>query len=111
MLQTDLVDHVQSALKDGIKDLGDFSRDVDSQLVDDGCHGAEDFGLPGSWDVPLVVDEHRLQQGGHEVLSHLEHRTTHEHVDRPTSLICVTVPVTTFDHMEAEETPSLDGQQ
>ena len=109
MLQTDLVDHVQSALKDGIKDLGDFSRDVDSQLVDDGCHGAEDFGLPGSRDVPL--DEHRLQQGGHEVLSHLEHRTTHEHVDRPTSLICVTVPVTTFDHMEAEETPSLDGQQ
>lgn len=111
MLQTDLVDHVQSALKDGIKDLGDFSRDVDSQLVDDGCHGAEDFGLPGSRDVPLVVDEHRLQQGGHEVLSHLEHRTTHEHVDRPTSLICVTVPITTFDHMEAEETPSLDGQQ
>lgn len=94
MTQTDLVDHVQSALKDGIKDLGDFSRDVDSQLVDDGCHGAEDLGLPGSRDVPLVVDEHRLQQGGHKVLSHLEHRY-----------------ITTSDHSEPEETPSLDNQQ
>lgn len=111
MTQTDLVNHVQSALKDGIKDLGDFSRDVDSQLVDDGCHGAEDLGLPGSRDVPLVVDEHRLQQGGHKVLSHLEHRTTHEHADRPTSLISMTVVVTTSDHMEPEETPSLDNQQ
>lgn len=102
MTQTDLVDHVQSALKDGIKDLGDFSRDVDSQLVDDGCHGAEDLGLPGSRDVPLVVDEHRLQQGGHKVLSHLEHRTTHEHADRPTShytlLLLITVSLKKRPH-------------
>lgn len=96
MTQTDLVDHVQSALKDSIKDLGDFSRDVDSQLVDDGCHGAENLGLPGSRDVPLVVDQHRLQQGGHKVLCYLDHRTTREHVSRLTSIILITVPLTIF---------------
>lgn len=66
-----LIDHTQRALKHGVKDLGDFSCDVDAQLVYDGCHGAEDLRLPGSRDVPLVVDEHRLQQGGHKVLRHL----------------------------------------
>lgn len=71
MTRTHLVDHVQSALKDSVKDLGDFSCDMDSQLVDNGCHGAEDLRLSCSRDVPLVVDEHGLQQGGHKVLSHL----------------------------------------
>lgn len=72
MTPTNLVDHVQSALEDCVKDLGDFSGDVGSQLIDDGCHGAEDLGLSGCWDVSLVVDEHGLQQGRNKVLCHLE---------------------------------------
>lgn len=71
--RTYLVDHVQRALEDGVEDLGDFSRDVDAQLVDDGRHGAEDLGLPRGRHVPLVVDEDGLQQGGHKVLPHLDH--------------------------------------
>ena len=71
MTQTHLVDHIQSALEDGVEDLGDFSSDVNSQLVDNCRHGAEDLRLPGSRDVPLVVNEHGLQQGGHKVLRNL----------------------------------------
>lgn len=94
--QTHLVDHVQSALKDSVKDLGDFSRDVDSQLVDNRRHGAEDLGLSGGRDVPLVVDEHRLQQGGHKVLSHLDHRT-YQYIDRSIIPIDMPAPLTTLD--------------
>lgn len=68
---THLVDHTQRALKHSIKDLGDFACDVHSQLVYDGCHGAENLRFPGSWDVSLVVDQHGLQQGGDKVLPHL----------------------------------------
>lgn len=73
-VHTHLVDHVQSTLEDSIKDLGDLSGDVDSQLVNNGCHGAEHLGFTSGRDVPLVINEHGLQQGGHEVLCHLEHR-------------------------------------
>lgn len=75
-VHTHLVDHIQSALEDGIKDLGDLSGDVDSQLVDNGCHGAEHLRFTSGRDVPLVVDEYGLQQGGHKVLCHLEDRTS-----------------------------------
>lgn len=68
---THLVDHVQRALKDGVKDLGDLGGDVASQLVDDGRHCAQHLGLAGRRDVSLVVYEHGLQQGGHKVLRHL----------------------------------------
>lgn len=68
---THLIDHTQCALKHSIKDLWDFSCDVDPKFVYDGCHGAEDLRLSCSWDVSLVVDEHSLQQGRHKVVSNL----------------------------------------
>ena len=77
-----LVDHVQCALKNGVEDLGDLRGDVRPQLVDDGCHGAEDLGVAGRWDVPLIVDEHRLQQGGHKVITHLGGGGRHAERDR-----------------------------
>lgn len=87
MTHTHLVDHVQSALKDGVKDLGDFSRDVDSQLVDNGCHGAEDLGLTGSGDIALVVDEDGVQQRWNKVLPYLEEqRGVNIQIERKTGL-------------------------
>lgn len=41
------------------------------QLVDDGRHGAEDLGLPGSGDIALIVDEDGVEQGRDKVLSDL----------------------------------------
>lgn len=67
-----LVDHVQSALKDGIKDLGYLAGDVPPQLVDNSCHGAEDFRLTGGRDIALVVNEDGIQQGGNKVLTNLK---------------------------------------
>ena len=67
-----LVDHVQGALKDGIKDLGYLTGDVTSQLIDDGRHGAEDLGLTGRRDITLVVYEDGIQKWWNEVLSNLE---------------------------------------
>lgn len=42
------------------------------QLVDDGCHGAEDLGFSGSGDIALVVDEDSVQQRWNKVLPDLE---------------------------------------
>lgn len=42
------------------------------QLVDNGCHGAEDLGFTGGGDVALVVDEDGVQQRWNEVLPNLE---------------------------------------
>lgn len=74
--QLNLVYHVQSALEDSVKDHGNFSGDMDAQLVHNGCHGAEDLRLPGSWNIPLVVYEHSFQQGRHKVLCHLNQRNS-----------------------------------
>lgn len=67
-----LVDHVESALEHGIKDLRYLTGDVPPQLVDDGCHGAENLGLAGSRDIALVVDQDRIEQRWYKVLPYLE---------------------------------------
>lgn len=67
-----LVDHVQGALEDGVKDLGYLTSDVPPQLVHNGRHGAEDLRLTGGGDVALVVNEHGVQQRGNKVFSDLE---------------------------------------
>lgn len=65
------VDHVEGALKHGIKDLGYLAGDVPPQLVDNGCHGAEDFRFTGGGDIALVVDEDGIQQRWNKVLPYL----------------------------------------
>lgn len=67
-----LVDHVQGALEDSIKDLGDLTGNVSSQLVDDSGHSAEDLGLTCSRDIALVVNEDGVQQWWNKVLTNLE---------------------------------------
>ena len=67
-----LVDHVQGALEDGIKDLRYLTGDVSPQLVDNGCHGAEDLRLTGSGNIALVVNEDGVQQRWNKVLPYLE---------------------------------------
>lgn len=69
---TYFVDHVQGALEHGVKDLRDLAGDVSPQLVDDGCHGAEDLGLTGGGDIALVVDEDGVQQRRNKVFPDLE---------------------------------------
>lgn len=44
------------------------------ELVDDGCHGAEHFGFSSGRDVPLIVDQHGLEQRGNKVLPDLSTR-------------------------------------
>lgn len=53
---TNLVDHIEGTLEHSIKDLRYLTGDVAPQLVDDGCHSAENLRLTGSRDVALVVD-------------------------------------------------------
>lgn len=67
-----LVDHVQGALEDGVKDLGYLTGDVSPQLVDNCCHGAEDLRLTGSRNIALVVNEDGVQQRWNKVLPYLE---------------------------------------
>lgn len=66
-----LVDHVEGALEDGVKDLGNLAGDVPAQFVDNGRHGAKDLGLAGGGNVTLIVDEDSVQQWGDKVLSNL----------------------------------------
>lgn len=67
-----LVDHVQGALEDSVKDLGYLTGDVSPQLVDNGCHGTEDLRLTGSGNIALVVNEDGVQQWWNKVLPYLE---------------------------------------
>lgn len=69
---TYFVDHVESTLEHSIKDLRYLTGDVAPQLVDDGCHGAENLGLTGSRDIALVVDQDRIEQRWYKVLPDLE---------------------------------------
>lgn len=71
---SNLVDHVQGALKHGVENLGDFCSDVGCELVDDGRHGAEHFGFSSGGDVPLIVDQYGLEQRGDKVLPDLNAR-------------------------------------
>lgn len=73
-----LVDHVQGALKDGVKDLGYLAGDMSSQLVDNGRHGAEYFGFTSSRDVALVVDEDSVQQWRNKVFPNLKDMRTNQ---------------------------------
>lgn len=67
-----LVDHVEGALEDGVKDLRYLTGDVSPQLVDNGRHGAEHLRFAGGWDVALVVNENSVQQRRNKVLSDLK---------------------------------------
>lgn len=67
-----LIDHVQCAFKDSIKDLRYFSSNVPSQLVYDNGHCTKYFWLPGSWNVPLVIYKNCVQQRWNKVFSYLE---------------------------------------
>lgn len=77
-----LVDHVQGALKDGIKDLGYLAGDVSPQLVDNGRHGAEDFGFTSSGDVALVVNEDGVQQWRNKVFPDLKDARTDQNTEK-----------------------------
>lgn len=78
-----LVDHIQSRLEDGVKHGRHAVNDVRLSLewtsaqaarsrrqrknthadfVDDRCHNIEYFGIPGCWDVAVIIAEHRFQE-------------------------------------------------
>ena len=67
-----LIDHIQRAFKDSIKDLRYFSSNVPSQLVYYNSHRTEHFWLPGSWYIPLVIYKNCVQQRWNKVFSYLE---------------------------------------
>lgn len=62
------VDHFESALEDGIKDLGYFASDMRAQPIHNGGHCAEDFGLSRVRDRrPLVIQQNSIEKRRDEV--------------------------------------------
>ena len=68
-----LVDHVQSALKDSVKDLRDLLSDVASQLIDNYRHGTQHLGLSSRWNVALVVEQYSIEERRNKIVRNLWH--------------------------------------
>lgn len=69
-----LVDHLQSALEDGVEDARQSTENVIAQSINDGCHRVQDLGLTSDRRTLLIVGCHGIKKGRKEIVGDLEKR-------------------------------------